>query len=100
MISDTAEWESSVANLASAYYCASRNYHSADIRFEEAIKPLIGKYNRDNLIFLLEKIEGNNQIYGRKAAKMEHLLIKERCDEILGHNYDYQEFPNFINSFQ
>jgi len=82
------------------YYCASRSFDSADIRFEEAIKPLIGKYNRDNLIFLLERIESNNQVYGRKAAKIDHQLIQERCDEILGQNYDYQEFPNFRNSFQ
>jgi len=99
LISDTPEWESSVINLASAYYCASRSFHSADIRYE-AIKPLIGKYNRDNLIFLLERIEINNQVYARKAAKIEHRLIKERCDKVLGQNYDYQEFPNFINSVQ
>lgn len=99
LISDTPEWESSVANLASAYYCASKNFDSADIRFEQDVKPFLRKYNRDNLIFLLEQIQSSHQVHhpSRKAATTEFRLIKERCDEVLGKDYDYQQFPKFIN---
>jgi hypothetical protein len=100
LISDTPEWESSVANLASAYYCTSRDFDCADKRFEQGVKPLIGKYNRDNLIFLLERIEKNKQVYRRKAAKTDHRLIQERCDEVIGKDYDYQQFPHFIDSLR
>ncbi len=99
LISDTLEWESSVANLASAYYCASRSFDSADIRFEQDVKPFLRKYKRDNLVFLLEQIQSSHQVYhpSRKAATTEFRLIKERCDEVLGKDYDYQQFPKFIN---
>lgn len=99
LISDTPEWESSVANLASAYYCASKNFDSADVRFEQDVKPFLRKYKRDNLIFLLEQIQSSHQVHHpyRKAATTEFHLIKERCDEVLGKDYDYQQFPKFIN---
>lgn len=99
LISDTAEWESSVANLASAYYCASKNFDSADIRFEQYVKPFLIKYKRDNLIFLLEQIQSSHQVHhpSRNATTTEFRLIKERCDEVLDKDYDYQQFPKFIN---
>ena len=99
LISDTAEWESSVANLASAYYCGSKNFDSADIRFEQYVKPFLIKYKRDNLIFLLEQIQSSHQVHhpSRNATTTEFRLIKERCDEVLGKDYDYQQFPKFIN---
>ncbi len=40
----------------------------------------------------------NNQMYGRRRASWDHCSVKSRCDEVLGEDFDYTSYPNFVDS--
>ncbi len=98
--SDTPEWDEAIYKLASAYYCRSSSFDTADKRFSLAIRPLIKEFNGEALKFLLQKIEGNNQTYGRGSSTPDHKLIYDRAKEIFGETFDYSSFPRFIASVE
>jgi hypothetical protein len=81
-ISDSAEWTTTVVRLASAYYVASRNYDDADQRFNEAVRPLLPAFTRDNCLELIRCIETNGQTWERHGAYRDHRELRARALEI------------------
>jgi hypothetical protein len=96
--SDTSEWEKKVRMLANNYYCSSGSYDSADTRFANAIRPLLGTYGPDELVDLLGRIERNSQTYHRNRSRVDHREIKQKCDEVLGAAFDFAPYPMFVES--
>lgn len=74
----------------------SNNYNTADIRFDRLIEPFLKDFNRDMLIELLIGIQNNYQQYSRSQASIDHPKIKNKCDEILGADFDYSQYNNFV----
>ncbi|WP_083651979.1 hypothetical protein [Pseudomonas sp. PA27(2017)] len=81
-ISDSPEWEKTVVRLASAYYVASTSYDGADQRFNEAIRPLLPKFDLDDCIELIRGIEQNGQTWERRGAYRDHRELRARAMEI------------------
>ncbi len=83
-----------VIHLANKYYVASSSYNSADRRFTEVIKPLLGKYELDDCVDLIEGIQGNDQTWGRGRAGDDH---KELRDHVIALNpkFEFSEYKVF-----
>lgn len=81
-LSDSPEWERSLVRLASAYYVASPNFDSADRRFREAIQPLLDKFDLNDCIELICRIEKNDQTWARRLAAIDHEAIRSRAIQI------------------
>lgn len=75
-ISDSPEWGKAVVRLASAYYVASPSYDSADDRFNEAIRPMLSIFDRDDCVELIEGIEKNGQTWERRGARTDHRELR------------------------
>jgi len=97
LLSDSVEWDRLKRRIMNAYYRQSRNYDTADTRFDEAIKPYIDEYEEDDLLDLIKKICENGQLYERRGARHDHGIIKARCDHVLGDEFDYAAYRNFIH---
>ncbi len=96
-ISDSPEWQTMFCKLVGAYYAASRDYDEADARFEVSLEPRLHLFSLDDLTFTLERIENNNQTYGREQALQDHPRLKGRVLE-LDENFDCEAYPSFAKS--
>ena len=85
-ISDSPEWLKLVISLANNYYTRSVNYDTADIRFNDVIRPLLESFEIDDCIDLIEKIQNNDQTWERSRAKADHSELRARAIEL---------FPDF-----
>jgi hypothetical protein len=94
-ICDTEEWQHLFCRILSSYYCASTWYHVADSRFQEAISPYLEFFDKEAIVFLIEQIEQNNQVYRRGKAKEEHKEIKKKLFQLHGQEFDLNPYPNF-----
>jgi uncharacterized protein YjbK len=94
-ISDTEEWQHSFCRILSSYYCSSKGYNDGDFRFQQAMSPYLELFDKEALIFLVRKIELNNQVYGRKLAKKEHEEIKQKICQLYGEEFDFTPYPHF-----
>jgi hypothetical protein len=94
-IADTEEWQHLFCRILSSYYCASTWYHVADSRFQEAISPYLEFFDKEAIVFLMERIEQNDQVYGRGKAKKEHKEIKKKLFQLHGQEFDLNRYPNF-----
>ena len=94
-IRDTEEWQHLFCRILSSYYCASTWYHVADSRFQEAISPYLEFFDKEAIVFLIERIEQNNQVYRRGKAKEEHKEIKKKLFQLHGQEFDLNRYPNF-----
>jgi hypothetical protein len=94
-ISDTVEWQRLFCKLLSVYYCASKSFNQADLRFQQIISPRLGLFDKETLPFLLECIESNNQVYLRGKAIEDHRQIKDRLLELYGSDFDLVPYPHF-----
>lgn len=92
---DTKEWQHLFCRLLSSYYCASRGFDEADSRFQEAISPSLEFFDKEAIVFLIEQIEKNDQVYGRLRAKEEHKEIKKKLFQLRGQDFDLNPYPNF-----
>jgi hypothetical protein len=93
-IADTKEWQNLFCRILSSYYCASRTYDEANSRFQEAISPYLKVFDKDAIVFLIERIEQNDQVYGRRKAKEEHKEIKKKLFQLHGQEFDLNPYPN------
>lgn len=82
--------------LASIYYGVSWTFANADSRYSNFIQPYIAYFDQSDLLNLLQLIEDNNQTYQRYKAERDHKEVKEWCDKVLGKQFDYTPYPNFI----
>ncbi|MEG3907069.1 hypothetical protein Q5691_16460 [Microcoleus sp. w1-18aA5] len=92
---DTEEWQHLFCRILSSYYCASTGFDEANSRFQEAISPYLEFFNKEAIVFLIEQIEQNKQVYGRRKAKEEHKEIKEKLFQLHGQEFDLNPYPNF-----
>lgn len=68
-LSDSPEWKSKIRVLRNAYYGKSGTFVEAESRFEEFIDPVLSKYENDEMIDLISRVNSNGQIYGRSFNK-------------------------------
>lgn len=94
-IADTEEWQHLFCRILSSYHCASRSYNQADSRFQQAISPYLEFFDKEAIVFLIERIEKNDQVYGRLRAKEEHKEIKKKLFQLRGQEFDLNPYPNF-----
>ena len=94
-IRDTEEWQHLFCRILSSYYCASLTYDWADSRFQEAISPYLEVFDKEAIVFLIERIEKNVLVYGRRKAKEEHKEIKKKLFQLHGQEFDLNPYPNF-----
>jgi len=94
-IAYTKEWQNLFCRIISSYYCASRSYDEADSRFQQAISPYLEVFDKDAIVFLIERIEKNVLVYGRRKAKEEHKEIKKKLFQLHGQEFDLNPYPNF-----
>lgn len=97
-VSDSPEWKVFSQKILNSYYAASRGYDSADTRFFKAIRSYLKNYSEDTLTDLMLKAQNNSQAYDRRGAKYDHRLVIERCNEVLGAEFDYTEYNTFVRS--
>jgi len=74
-IADTEEWQHLFCRILSTYYCASRRFDEANSRFQQAISPYLEVFDKETIELLIEQMEQNKQVYGRRKAKEEHQEI-------------------------
>jgi hypothetical protein len=92
---DTEEWQHLFCRILSSYYCASKRFDEANSRFQEAISPYLEFFDKEAIVFLIERIEQNDQAYGRGKAKKEHKEIKKKLFQLHGQEFDLNRYPNF-----
>lgn len=94
-ISDTAEWQRLFCQLLSIYYCASKNFNQADLRFQQAISPYLDLFDKEALFFLVQRIEGNSQVYRRGGAIEDHEKVKQKLIQLHDEELDLTSYPHF-----
>lgn len=94
-ISDTEEWQKLFCCILSIYYCESSNFYQADSRFDQAISPYIELFSKEDLLFLIQCIENNDQLYRRGGAIEDHKAIKEKLFQLCGDEFDLSLYPHF-----
>lgn len=94
-ISDTEEWQHLFCCILSSYYCASRSYDQADFRFQQAISPYLELFDKERIVFLVQRIEQNDQLYRRSKAIEEHKEIKKKILQLYGEEFDLSPYPHF-----
>jgi len=92
---DTEEWQHLFCRILSSYYCASRSYDEANSRFQQAISPYLEVFDKEAIVFLIELIEKNDRVYGRRKAREEHKEIKKKLFQLHGQEFDLNPYPNF-----
>lgn len=97
-LSDSPEWESKVRILRNAYYGKSGSFEEAESRFEGFISPVLSEYTNEEMIDLLSRVNSNGQIHGRSFNKYINTKVKEYSDKILGDDFDYSPYKNFIDA--
>lgn len=93
-ISDSPEWAKAVVRLASKYYAGSASYDAADRRFREVIRPMLSRYEADDCIDLIERIQGNDQTWGRGRSRDDHRDLRARTQQ-LDPAFDASRYPVF-----
>ena len=94
-LSDTEEWEKQYAKLISSYYCRSGGFDTADNRFSDSLLPNLKYFDQESAIYLLSKIEDNNQLYNRNRAEIDHKKVRDNFDKFLPDDFDYSVYPQF-----
>jgi len=99
LIRDTNEYPAheEIINFVVDIYTESESYFMATKNFDNFIRPILKHMNFKNFVYLLSKIETNDQTFNRKRADLDHKLIKEYIDL----NYkeiDISKYPNFKSS--
>lgn len=90
--------QAGLVDYAIGAYTVSYSYAVADARFRDLLKPCLSDATDEQLPTLLAEIDSNSQTYGRSKSRVDHLLVKEACDRVLGATFDYGRYPNFIAS--
>ena len=94
-IADTEECKHLFYLILSSYYCASASFNSADYRFQQAISPYLELFDKEAIVFLIERIEKNYQVYGRGKAREDHKEIKKKLFQLHGQEFDLNPYLHF-----
>lgn len=96
-ILDTEEWQNKFCRILSIYYCAS-SYNQANSRFQQAISPYLELFDKDAVIFLIQHIEQNNQVYEYGGAIENHQEIKKKLFQLHGEEFNLNPYPYFTRN--
>ena len=94
-ISDTAEWQRLFCQILSIYYCISWSVSQANLRFQQAISPYLDLFDKEALLFLIQRIEDNCQVYLRGEAIEDHKQIKQKLIQLCDEELDLTLYPHF-----
>lgn len=94
-VQDTPQWEAMFCKLTASYLGVSWSYDQSDRRFAEAIQPYLSLFNEETIPFLLQKIEGNPQVYGRGRSYTDNRAVKARIDQVFTTGFDLTPYPAF-----
>jgi hypothetical protein len=83
------------AELAVRAYVRSGSFDIADHRFG-LLKVVLNRLTKDMVRECIAGIEWNSQAHGRSRAREDHPQLKAAASMILGPDFDYSPFPNFI----
>ncbi len=86
-------------NLYIKRYTSSSSYNDADHSFSALIEPILSMMNEKQIIYLLEDIETNNQVYNRGKSYYDHKKVKKYLDN-LNDSFDYSKYPKFLKSIE
>ncbi|MFS2187163.1 hypothetical protein ACCC92_10850 [Mucilaginibacter sp. Mucisp84] len=73
---------------------SSPGYDTADKRFSDLIEPLLDEFDLNELKLLVEAVNGNSQVYGRRRARTDNQYIKDRVLE-LEPTFSFGSYQNF-----
>ncbi|WP_119307029.1 hypothetical protein [Cohaesibacter haloalkalitolerans] len=90
---DAPEWKEKIDNLKITFFGDSGSYDTADIRFTSLIAPIISRLSQPQLVTILEKINGNSQIYDRRRAQIDNQKVMDRVKELDEH-FDFSIYKN------
>lgn len=94
-IADTEECKHLFCLILSSYYGASASFNSADYRFQQAISPYLELFDKEAIVFLIERIEKNYQVYARGKAREDHKEIKKKLFQLHGQEFDLNPYLHF-----
>lgn len=97
-ICDTEEWQHRFCCLLSSYYGVSKDFDEADSRFQQAICPYLELFDKEAIVFLIDRIERKDQLYRRRASRTDHKSIKDKLFQLYGEEFDLEHYPNFKRS--
>jgi hypothetical protein len=92
---DTKEWQHLFCRILSSYYCASTRFDDANYRFQQAISPYLEAFDKEAIVFLIEQIEQNKQVYGRGKAREDHKEIKKKLFQLHGQEFEVNPYLHF-----
>ena len=75
-------------------YASSSSYDEADWRFEDFIQPYIDNFSMEQLRYIVEAVNTNNQLFGRMKAARSNSIIRKRI-LLLENKFDFSLYPNF-----
>lgn len=78
------------------HYKHSTDFNMAGLCYDFCISPHLSKFNKENIVNLLEAVNSNRQVHDTKRRNFssEIKIIMERADELLDSNFPYDEkFP-------
>lgn len=78
------------------YYGGSKNFDTANQRFEVGIRPFLNQMTSSQFEQLIATINGNDQIYNRWLAQSTNTEIAKKAKTVLGDNFDYSAYPHFV----
>ncbi|PRY08382.1 hypothetical protein CLV24_12169 [Pontibacter ummariensis] len=72
----------------------SDQYAIADDRFDNIIYPNLKNFNKKEVKKIVDEVNNNSQIYGRRKATDNNYLIRQRVNELYT-KFDFVKYPNF-----
>jgi hypothetical protein len=99
-IQDTPQWETMFCKLLASYLGVSWSYDQSDKRFAVAVQPYLSLFNEETISFLLDKIEGNQQVYGRGRSYTDNRAVKAQIDQIFPNGYDLTPYTAFSRALE
>ena len=81
-------------------YANSSSYNEADLRFKLLISDNLHHFNKTTLVYILEQIEMNEQVFLRGAARKDHSKINDFILEKFADEIDVSKYENFANSIK
>ncbi|WP_298785262.1 hypothetical protein [uncultured Marinococcus sp.] len=76
-------------------FSKSQNFDAADYRFNQYISPYLDYFNESQFKMLVNSINQNSQLSGRRKAVEDNNRIKTFADVKLDQDFKYEEYDNF-----
>ncbi|MCS3732219.1 hypothetical protein FHS10_000141 [Mucilaginibacter dorajii] len=73
----------------------SFGYQMADDRYTALIEPHLRAFSLKELEAIVEEVNGNSQVNGRRRARTDNYNVKERILE-LNKNFSFAKYQNFV----